>query len=1230
MKTKLLFIGLLLLGMSITSFAQSNYALKFNDTDGFATATMNTGNTNSTMTMEFWFSPVVSTGGTQYLADLHSISGTNRRRVMPILETENILIICAPNTGNDNNAIYQNTGVTTSPGSWYHVAVTINGSTLKMYVNGTLRITTSLTDSYALTGTEILSLGSDYWKTTLANIKMDEVRIWSSERTETQIKANMFKELAGNEGGLLSYYKMSNGSGTTLTDNQAAGSYPGTLSGGVIWTASAAFADSRNALDFDGSNDYVDCGNSASVQRNGTQPFTVEAWVKPVGGRWISVISKFVHTASHEGYSLEIFSDNKVSLLYGNNWSDWNATTSSNALTSGVWSHIAATYDGSTVKIYINGNLTQSAAWTNGVTDSGTNLLIGSRSGSTFCLGQMDEARVWTVARTAAQLRESMAQTLAGNEAGLAAYYRLDELDGNTVYDLTSNANNGTLTNMDALTDHVASGAFNTWIGGNSSNWYDAGNWGKGAVPVSSDNIGIYKSGLGNEATISSSPTAGNLFISSSASPTLSSALTVNGNLILENNLNLNGQDITLGPNSYLVEGSGRAFGTSGTIATTRTLSNISSLDVAGLGARISTAANLGSTTITRGHAQQTSNGNVSILRYYDIVPTNNSALNASLVFNYNDAELNSLTESNLKLFKSSDNGATWTNEGGTLNTANNTVTKTEISSFSRWTLALQEFGIQSPTATSIAATSIVSTEAILNGSVNANDASTSVTFEYGTTTSYGTTVTADPSTVTGSSATSVSYSLSGLTAGTTYHYRVVGVNTGGTTNGDDLTFTTLKLSSVTTQAVSNISTNSATANGNITDLGIPSPTAYGFCWSASPNPTTANSKLDKGSISGTGAFSATLTGLGTYTTYYVRAYSINGAGTSYGEQLSFTTKGIVANVTLYEINDIEPATAIGKCSITDLGFPNATAYGICWNTSPNPTMFNSKIHDLGTPTTTGTFYAPITGLEPNTVYYARAYAANGEGVVYSGEVSFKTAKSDPAISWANPSDIFYGTALGGLQLNATSNVEGTFEYTPAAGTKLNVGDAQELSVTFTPKDLTKNEIVSKTVKIDVRKAVPVITWENPKDIENGTALSDLQLNAVANIGGTFVYDPIAGTVLNTGSLQELTVRFSPADTEHYAATSDTVKINVVVKTGIDSERQSPISIYPNPTTDKFYISGIEGQTTIRISSLNGKLISEKKIASQEAIQVRNLPAGTYLIAIYNKETMAYYKLVKK
>ena len=95
------------------------------------------------------------------------------------------------------------------------------------------------------------------------------------------------------------------------------------------------------------------------------------------------------------------------------------------------------------------------------------------------------------------------------------------------------------------------------------------------------------------------------------------------------------------------------------------------------------------------------------------------------------------------------------------------------------------------PTATTVAATSITSSTATLNGTVNANNASSVVTFEYGTTISYGNSVIAAQSPVTGTSATTVSGALTGLSQNTIYHYRVKGVNIAGITNGSDMTFTT-------------------------------------------------------------------------------------------------------------------------------------------------------------------------------------------------------------------------------------------------------------------------------------------------------------------------------------------------------------------------------------------------------------------------------------------------------
>jgi uncharacterized protein (TIGR02145 family) len=98
----------------------------------------------------------------------------------------------------------------------------------------------------------------------------------------------------------------------------------------------------------------------------------------------------------------------------------------------------------------------------------------------------------------------------------------------------------------------------------------------------------------------------------------------------------------------------------------------------------------------------------------------------------------------------------------------------------------------------------------------------------------------------------------------------------------------------LTTLAIGNIMANSATSSGSITSDGGTPVTQRGICWATTQNPTTANNTAVAGT--GTGSFTANLTGLAANTTYYVRAYAINTAGTAYGNQLSFTTSQIPVN----------------------------------------------------------------------------------------------------------------------------------------------------------------------------------------------------------------------------------------------------------------------------------------------------------------------------------------------
>ena len=105
-------------------------------------------------------------------------------------------------------------------------------------------------------------------------------------------------------------------------------------------------------------------------------------------------------------------------------------------------------------------------------------------------------------------------------------------------------------------------------------------------------------------------------------------------------------------------------------------------------------------------------------------------------------------------------------------------------------------------------------------------------------------------------------------------------------TDGGQLTKPTVK-----TDTVTNIMETGASAQGEITDLGKTDVTQYGVCWSTSSSPTLEDDTTDEGTISSTGIFTSDLTGLSKNTTYYVRAYATNSAGTSYGSEVSFKTK---------------------------------------------------------------------------------------------------------------------------------------------------------------------------------------------------------------------------------------------------------------------------------------------------------------------------------------------------
>ncbi|QQS35298.1 MAG: T9SS type A sorting domain-containing protein [Ignavibacteriales bacterium] len=171
----------------------------------------------------------------------------------------------------------------------------------------------------------------------------------------------------------------------------------------------------------------------------------------------------------------------------------------------------------------------------------------------------------------------------------------------------------------------------------------------------------------------------------------LNNNLTVNNSLkILNGDLDLNGNTVTLGTNAMLTETNGNTVkGSTGKLITVSDLNTPSSVNVGGFGAVITSASNLGSTTVERFHSTPTGGGNEGVTRVFNILPSNNTGLNATLRFYYDESELNGIPEERLQMVKSpTGNDGTWERFGSTVDPAQNYVELSGISDFSYWTLA--------------------------------------------------------------------------------------------------------------------------------------------------------------------------------------------------------------------------------------------------------------------------------------------------------------------------------------------------------------------------------------------------------------------------------------------------------------------------------------------------------------------------------------------------------------
>lgn len=211
----------------------------------------------------------------------------------------------------------------------------------------------------------------------------------------------------------------------------------------------AQTAGAGSALDFDGSNDYVDCGNDHSLDIT-TNRITLEAWVKyPHQTDNGVIVSKHCNACYPAGYRL-VHSEPTRKIYFDIFDGNIHSTISATAIDDDNWHHVAGTWDGSTMTLYIDGDVNGTPTSYSGTPgNDNIHVNIGAEDSGYECFkGTIDEVRIWNVAPDQSTIRDWMCKKVNSNHPSwnsLKGYWRFDEGSGATAYDQTSNNNSGTL-----------------------------------------------------------------------------------------------------------------------------------------------------------------------------------------------------------------------------------------------------------------------------------------------------------------------------------------------------------------------------------------------------------------------------------------------------------------------------------------------------------------------------------------------------------------------------------------------------------------------------------------------------------------------------------------------------------------------------------------------------------------------------------------------------------------
>lgn len=475
------------------------------------------------------------------------------------------------------------------------------------------------------------------------------------------------------------------------------------------------------------------------------------------------------------------------------------------------------------------------------------------------------------------------------------------------------------------------------------------------------------------------------------------------------------------------------------------------------------------------------------------------------------------------------------------------------------------------PSATTSAATAIGATTATLNGSINVNGASTTVTFQYGLTTAYGSTTTVTGSPFNGSTATNVSAALTGLSAGQLYHYRVLAANSTDSTPGSDLTFTTksteARLSSLAFAGVTlapafaiDTFTYSATVPNATSSVMITAvPQASSATMSIAGNAASSGNAVSKALNLGSNVIDTVITAEdgSTVKTYRVTITRnpLPSATTVAATLITGTTARLNGNI-----------DAKGATTNVSFAYGTTTAYGSTKQGTP------ASITAAGLTAVTG----DVTGLQAGTTYHFQMVAANGTDTAQGADMTFTTLRNNADLSTLtadvaglsfSPGTTTYSLTVANavssirltptvadsasvLKVNNTAHASGT----QTAQLPLNIG-SNSITLEVTAED----GVTKKTYTLTVtRNPLPHVITYGVSSVTNTTArligfieAGSVLTNAKFRYGTTTSYgEELAATPATVSGVEDLVslnlTGLQPGTIYHFQAVGVTATDTVV------------------------------------------------------------------------------------